>query len=201
MTALWRRGSWSPCKQGRGILAEGELFHLLQEGLQRPADFQRVVVPCRGGIGRKKNNVRHIVIDLEIERGEIQHRGDEHDAVQIQAVALLEITRKTCRTRGPVAFPDQEFGREPAGVTRGIQPDKISDRLDILLEAVPLLGLLPFHRPRIAGADRIDEDQVGFLQQGVFIIHQPVRRLGQTAVELHRHPARPQQPQVQPNRG
>ena len=61
-------------------------------------------------------------------------------------------------------------------VARGIQADEIADRLDVLLEAVEVAGLLAGHGAAEAGADRVDEDQVGHVEKGEFVVHQMIGR-------------------------
>jgi hypothetical protein len=46
-------------------------------------------------------------------------------------VALLEVAREPGRARGPVALADQELGRQPAPVTRRVEPDEVADRREM----------------------------------------------------------------------
>src|ERR1700687_3304210 len=118
-----------------------------------------MVIPGSCGVCREVQRVGYIVIDGELERGEIEHHRYEHNAVEVQPMALLQITRKTRGAGGTVGFADQEFGREPAYVACGIEPDEIADRGNILFEAVPIYGFLAFHGTSVPCADRVDKDQ------------------------------------------
>ena len=86
--------------------------------------------------------VRQVVALVELQGAELQDRGDEHDAVQVQAVAVLQVAGEPGGAGGAVALADEELGREPAPVAGGVEPDEVADRLDVLFEAVELLGLL-----------------------------------------------------------
>jgi len=115
-------------------------------------------------------------------------------------VTLLQITREARRAGGAVALARQEFGREPASVARGVQADEVADRLDVPLEAVPLLGLLSLDGARVARADGVDEDQVGLVEDRELVVDQLEGRLGQVPIEFEHHAARTQRAEVQPDR-
>ena len=159
-----------------------------------------MVIPGSCRVRGKVKCVRYIVVDGELERGEIEHHRYQHDAVEIQAVTLLQVTRKPRGAGGTVGFADQEFGREPASVAGGIEPDEIADRGNILFKAVPFLGFLAFHGTAVPSADRVDKDQVGLFEQRVFVFRQFEGRRWQVAVILQDYAARAEQSQVQPHR-
>ena len=81
-------------------------------------------------------------------------------------------------------------------------PDEVTDGLHIAVEAVELgsLGIL-FHA-RVSGGDRVDEDEVGDIQDGVRIVDHAAgkgQRLG--AVPGGGHEARTESAEVEPDRG
>src|SRR5439155_7464620 len=55
------------------------------------------------------------------------------------------------------------------------------------------------HRPAEAGADRVDENQIGFVEQGVIVVHCLVGRRERTAVLFKQRAARAEQSQMQPD--
>ena len=133
--------------QRQGVLAAGERFHLAQGGLQVGLQLgrQALVVPGGGGVGGQEQDVGQVVARPEARRLEVQDGRDEHDPVQVHAVALLQVAGKPGRPRGAVALADQELGRVPALVARGVQADEIAHRLDVLLEAVELARFFARH--------------------------------------------------------
>ena len=52
----------------------------------------------------------------------------------------------------------------------------------------------------VAGGDRVDEDEVGDVEQRVVVVDQPVRRRGLEPVVGHLHALRRERPHVQPDR-
>src|SRR5258706_1176897 len=102
---------------------------------------------------------------------------------------LLQISRKTGRTRSAIRFADQKFRREPAVIPRGIQTDKISDRLNILFEAMPFLRLHTLHGSAVASIHRVNENQISLIENRKLIISQLIVRRRQLAIVLHQHPS------------
>ena len=159
------------------------------------------MIPGCGGVRGQEQDIGQVVVEVEIEGGEVQHGRDQHDPVQVQAMPVLQITGQPGGARGAVTLADQELGREPAPVAGGVQADEITHRLDVLLEAVPLFGLLALHRAAVPRADRVDEHQVGLVQQRMLIFGQLEGRLGQFPIDLQYHPARTEHAQMHPDRG
>ena len=79
---------------------------------------------------------------------------------------------------GAVAFAGEKFRAEPAIVAGDVQADEVADGADVFMDAIKLLGFFPGHRPAIARADRIDENQVGGGQPGVGVVFQMVGGAG-----------------------
>src|SRR5687767_8440505 len=120
------------------------------------------MIPGGRGVSRQEQDKRQFIIRMETNGCEIQYRRDQHQAVEIQSMAFLQIARKTRCSCGAITFTDQKLWRGPAIVAGGVQTNKITHRLDILAELMPLLWLLPISGAAVACADRVDEDQVGF---------------------------------------
>jgi len=64
---------------------------------------------------------------------EIQHRRHEHDAVQVEAVARLEIIGKAGCAKGAVTLADDELGRQPAAVAGRVEAYEVAHARQILL--------------------------------------------------------------------
>jgi len=195
-------GQGIPQQQCQGVFPAGELLRLAQCGMQIPLQVggQAVMVPRRGGVGGQVDDVGQVVAVVKFQRLEVEHRRDEHDAVQVHAVPCLQVARQPGRPGGAVGFACQELGRSPALVAGGVQPDEIPHRFDILLEVVEGLGFLAHHRAAETRADRVNEDQVGHVQQGEGIFHQVEGRRGRGQPILAQpDPAGTQRAQVQPD--
>ncbi len=130
------------------------------------------MIPGCRRVGGQEENAGQFVVEMEVGRGEIQYGGDEHQAVEVHAVPLLQISRKTRRARGAVGFARQEFGREPAVIAGDVQADEVADGFDVLLEGVPVLRLLAFHGTAVACAHRVDENEVGVVEDGILVVGQ-----------------------------
>ncbi len=112
---------------------------------------------------------------------------------------LLQVARQRGRARRPVRLAAQVFRGQPPSVARRPQPDHLADGGDVPSVPVEVFGLAAFDGARVSGRDRIDEDQVGVLEQGLLVVHQAVRRRQQRASVAHVDPPRTQQPKMQPD--
>ena len=95
-----------------------------------------------------------------------KHRRDQHHAVQRDAL-IDQVSAQPGGARGAVAFADQEQRRRPALVAAEIEADELADRRDVALHAKEFLGQFFLGRAAVAGADWIDEDQVGLIEPGL----------------------------------
>ena len=115
-------------------------------------------------------------------------------------MAILQVAGQPRGARRAITLADQKLGRVPAFVAGDIEADKVTDRLDILFQAVKLFGLFAWCRAAVAGTDRVDKDEIADSQQSVFIVGQPVGgRLRGIHITAD-HPLWPKQPQVHPDR-
>ena len=131
---------------------------------------------------------------------EIEDRGNEDHPVERDTLIAKKLI---AQGRGPgraVAFPGNELGAEPAIETRGIEPDEIADALHIGIDAPELFRIHSRRRPAKAGADRIDEHQIGRGQPGAWIFHNRIRRRRRIAMGVQIDPPRPRRPHLQPHR-
>jgi len=84
-------------------------------------------------------------------------------------------------------------------VLGGVDRDRFGHDVGIALHAPEVLAVVGFHRAAPAGADRIDEHEVGEAQPGVRIIDElGVRRMPCIAAEIE--PARADKPEIEKRR-
>src|SRR6266404_3946129 len=86
----------------------------------------------------------------------------------------LQVVSESSGTEGAVAFADEEFGGVPAIVAVDVHSDELRERLYVLLDAPKILVLRFAHGVAEAGANGIDEDHVGFIEQRGLIVLQLV---------------------------
>src|SRR5260370_24025380 len=106
-----------------------------------------------------------MVARVEFRRLEIQDRGYQDDAVEIHAIALLEIAGKARGAGCAVAFAREKFRRRPALVARGIEPDEIRDGLDVFRHTVKLFRRFSGNGAAIAGPNAIAKDEIADVEQ------------------------------------
>ena len=184
------------------------VLHELLGGLHRRAEIGRgertaefFVIPSGRGVGGQEELIRQVVALREAGGLEIHDRGDERDAVQVEAVALLQVIGETRGARCAVAFTDQEFRRGPALVARSVEPDEVAHGRDVLGETMELFRILVLGRAAVAGRDRVDEDEVRGVEPGCVIVHHPVGRRKRLAFFRHDDALGADRAHVQPDGG
>src|SRR5207253_1596608 len=130
---------------------------------------------------------------------EIQHRRDQHDAVEGDA-AVHQVAGKPRSARGSVAFAGEEQWRAPALIAGQIEADEVTYAGNITAQAPEFFVELFFDGAAVAGADRVDEYQVALLEPGVGIVFQRVRRRRHAAFGQHLDALGTDVAQVQPYR-
>jgi hypothetical protein len=58
-----------------------------------------------------------------------------------------------------------EFGRTPPFIACHVKPDEFSYRGGVLVQAVEFIGVFGWNRAAVAGANRIDKDQIALVDQ------------------------------------
>ena len=76
---------------------------------------QLLVIPRRGRVGGQEEDVRQVVRPPELERLEVEHRGDQDDAVERDPL-VGEVARQARRAGRAVALADEVKRRGPASV-------------------------------------------------------------------------------------
>ena len=116
-------------------------------------------------------------------------------------IGALELVDDRGRAGGAVALAAEIFGRVPAAILVEPEADELGDRLGVLGDAPIFLRLGLAERVAEAGADRIDEDDVGDVEQAVRIVDdREGRRAVVARVGGDRDPLRPERAHVQPDR-
>src|SRR5258707_9751040 len=113
---------------------------------------------------------------MEGDGAEVEDVGDEDDAVEVHAVVFLEVVAEGGGAEGAIAFGDEEFRGVPAAVAADVQGDELCEGLYILIDAPEVFVLRFADGVAEAGADWIDEDHVGLVEQGTGIVLKFIRR-------------------------
>ena len=107
----------------------------------------------------------------------------------------MQVMRQSGGTKHAVTLAANVFRRKPSLVPRGPELNELAHRLDVRRFAEKLLGLALLGRPTEAGGHRIDEHQIGDVQDRELVVHQAERRrLRQRrfrSISLASAPARP----------
>jgi len=114
-------------------------------------------------------------------RREIEHGRDQDDAVERDIIVgvVHQLVGDGGRAGGAIAFAAEIFGAVPAAIVVEPQPDDRGDELGILRDAIIVLRVGLADQVRETGARRVDEHDVGDVEQGVGIIDD---RIGRRAV-------------------
>ena len=77
-------------EEGAHVLAVGKARRRLQRGVEVRLQVGRqpLVIPGRGGVGGHVEDVGQVVAGLKLQRLEVEHDGDEHQPVEIEAVTF-----------------------------------------------------------------------------------------------------------------
>src|ERR1041384_4903699 len=118
------------------------------------------VVPRRACVCGEKKNEWKIITRRAISGLKIQNAGNQHDAVECDAV-LHQIAGESGGTRGAVAFSHHKERRCPALISAQVETNEFTNRFNIILEPKEFLGLVAFHGATVAGTYRINETTAG----------------------------------------
>uniref|UniRef100_A0A0N4ZLE2 Glucosamine_iso domain-containing protein n=1 Tax=Parastrongyloides trichosuri TaxID=131310 RepID=A0A0N4ZLE2_PARTI len=190
-------------QQGRGVGADGPGAGLGDELLHRGGLVRHLVVVPGGGRHRGQGGDEAQLIALGVGgQAEVEDRRDQQDAVDRDVgVAAFQFIDDGGRTGGAIAFAADELGRVPALMRVQPDADELSDRLGVLGHA-PVVGRIGLAQGAAeAGADRVDEDDVGDVQQRLGIVDDGEGRGAVVAgVRRHDHALGPEGAHVQPQR-
>ena len=175
------------------ILAHRELLDLRQQRVERRLrPGQRVMVPRGCGLGRKVERKGPIAaadrrrreIDVPVER-EVEHRREQHDAVDADALPLQALT--SIAERGvPYDSPKRNFGEFQRPNVADVARDELREGAHVGIDAEEIARLAGADDPAEAGIGRVDEHEIGAIEQRVLVIDQIERRVAASA--RHRRP-------------
>ena len=105
------------------------------------------------------------------------------------------------RARGAITFAEQVLGRVEPAVAAQKLGDEAGEGPGVGIGAVELVRRVLAGDAAEAGAGRVDEHEVGRVQQAVVVVHQPVRCRVGVGVVGGDDPPGPERAHVQPDRG
>ena len=143
----------------------------------RRARVELVVIPSRGGIaGQRAHVLQFVALVLGLEP-EIEDGGDQHHAVEGDVVVIAgELCRDGGRAGRPVGFAAKELGGVPAVVLVQPETNELGNGFRVGLHAPEGLGVGIAEGIAPARADRIDEHQVGHVEQRFRVVGDVVGR-------------------------
>ena len=174
-----------------GVVARRELLGLAEDLLERrplPERARAAVMERGGGHGRDAVDPAEDVVVGRREAGDLERGRDEDRAVQPDARALLEHPREPADAVAAVALARDEHGRAPAAVLGEPAAHELAERLEVALVPEVLLRVGSVVRLRAllavalllrlddaaeAGADRVDEHEVGEREPGRLVLDEP----------------------------
>src|SRR5690242_16732392 len=124
-----------------------------------------MVIPGSGRVGWQEKF--KTIVGAPIRK---RHAGKQHNAIQINLMALLQNARQLRRTRCAVALANQILRRSPALVTRDVLINEVCEPVRVLDDAVELRWALSRRRTAVARRDGIDEDEIGGIQKRIFVV-------------------------------
>ncbi|MNE39934.1 hypothetical protein D3C80_1339160 [compost metagenome] len=160
-----------PASERQRIGPPGEFAHLGHIGFEAGgAVGYGVVIPGRGRIGRHQYG--KVVVRPAVA---VDHQRQQDHAIELHALVLKPIGQ-TGGPGGAVGFAKQIFGRSPALVHRDVAGDEAGEGIHVLLGAPEIASGRVADRPRIAGPDGVDEDEVRLVEDAAGAVANHVGR-------------------------
>src|SRR5665213_520412 len=175
------------------------LLHHLLQGLTLQIRGEPLVVPRRRCVRREERRVGDIVRWRLSDVLKIKHSSEKHDSVQLDALSRLQVRRQAGGTERSVALTEQILGRLPAIVLIEIVTDELTEHCDVVLRSGEVSCLDALGWTRVAGVHRVNLDEIGYVERGVGVHDQVVRRSGLGAIRAHVRMHRTHNAHVQPD--
>jgi hypothetical protein len=155
-------------RQCRQVFAERETLRL---ALLR---FVEALAPVHLGGGQRRQLQRRAKRELVRPEHQLplEQRREHHRAGDDDPLRVLQRTRHLRRAKAAIALAKQEFRRRRAVVVGDIERDRLGDALGIGVDVVVLGRIVGFHGAAPAGADRVDQHEVGEVEPAVRIVDQ-----------------------------
>jgi len=163
---------------------------------------QLFVIPGGRRVGRQHGLIGKI--DARIARRavgaqiEIEDLREQDDPVEIDCAVRLELIDEHRRARRTVALAEQILGRIPAAVLRQELRNEFGKSVRVLVDSVERLLLVLPRDAAETGAGRVDEDEIGGVEQARRIVDQRIRRGRRMHVGCRDDAPRPKGAHVQP---
>ena len=149
------------------------------------------------GIGREGRHQPRCIAEI---RRIVEHARLQRDAVQVDAV-FVQHPGEHAGTGRAVGFAIQELGRIPAIAGGEIALDELLDRESILIDAPEIPVLVRRDRRGIAGADRVDVDEIAAVDEAVRVVLHRVGRWRREARQARVDATRREGAEQQEDRG
>ena len=171
-------GKFAALKEGGHVVAQRVFLHFFEEGLEGwGLGGKLVVIPGRRGEGRKGEGVGLIhagigggAVDAVVEGEDLR---EQDDSIEVDAA---EIGGEDGRARSTVAFAEDVLRRVPAIVPGEEAADEALEGVAVAVDSVEGFGLVLAEGAAEAGAGGVDEDDVGYVEERVFVVDDAVGR-------------------------
>ena len=145
-----------------------------------------LVVPRGCGLGGDAGGEVDLGTAIDIEVG----GRDQDHAVEVHLEALLHGGGEPSSPGGAIALADDEFWRGPAVLLVHVGMDEVAHRLNVGQLPVELVQIFALDHAAEAGADGIEINDIGGVENRLGIVFEPRRRLLLKAVVVVGHPPR-----------
>jgi hypothetical protein len=116
------------------------------------------------------DDVADIVAGRGVDGAEVEQGGEQDDSVEAHPEAALHVLGETGGAHTAVGFAEDELRRVPAIVLGDPAADEVADRLDIAAQPVELGRLGAALGTAVAGGHRVDQDDVGGVEDAVGVV-------------------------------
>ena len=160
------------------------------------------MIPRSCCVGRQCQCVRQIDSGVGLSRcnGKVEDFSQQHHAVQINALLILQHVRQYRRPRSSVALAKQKLRRIPTAVFHQETRNEPRKCLGIRVNTPERFACVLTCKPAKAGARHIDKNQVAHIEQAVGVVNQLVRRARQVRIAGRLYILWSQRSHVQPHR-
>src|SRR6202034_1017184 len=169
-------------------------------GLRQSVGAKCVLALKLGGGERRQlqRGAERKAVAAELEMA-LEQRRYHQESRNDDTLIVLQRTGDFGRAETAVAFAENEFRRTGSAVFRDVERDDLGHRLGIAMYAPEEAAIVGLGCPAPAGADRIDQDQIGESQPSIRIIDQADMRTV-PAVRAEFGDARPDQSEIEERR-
>ncbi len=153
---------------GGQVVGHGEFFRLGQRGAAES------ILALELGRRQRRQLQRRAQRGFVVAEGEpaFQHRRQHHDAGGHDALVALQRARHLGGAEAAIAFAEQIFRRRRAVVLGDVKRNRLRERVRVAADAPEMLGVVRLDCAAPAGADRIDQHQIGEAKPGIGIVAQ-----------------------------